>query len=177
MSIAGHFLMYQEIFQPPEKEGCSIFDMVRLNKKLFSCYPHPEFGGNIRQTETLVLGAKFEATNHANIISELLGLDPELKALYESRATLPLSEYIKGVVRLHHKLTVIHPFADGNGRTTRAFMNMLFVRGKVCPVYIKVKEKSAYIKALGIADRTGNCDALYEVIFKALLRSYMELTI
>lgn len=177
LSIAGHYVMYQEIFQQPIKEKCSVFDTVILNKELYSCYPCPEGGGNFRQNDTLVLGAKFETVTYTNIVPELLKLNPELTALYENRSMLPLSEYIKGVIRIHHKLTVIHPFSDGNGRTTRAFMNVLLVRGKVCPVYIKVEEKDAYIKALEIADTTGRYDALYEVIFKALLRSYMELTI
>ena len=43
------------------------------------------------------------------------------------------------------KFERIHPFQEGNGRTTRAFMNVQLVRAELTPVYIKVEEKTNYI--------------------------------
>lgn len=64
LSIAGHYAMYQDIFAEPIKETISIYDTLLLNKKLFSYYPHPEFGGSTRQNNTLALGAKFETVDY-----------------------------------------------------------------------------------------------------------------
>ena len=72
-------------------------------------------------------------------------------------------------------MTMIHPFADGNGRSTRAFMNVQLVRAGLSPLYILVEEKSDYVKALEIADTEGNYDPLYEVIIKVILRCNSEI--
>ena len=67
-------------------------------------------------------------------------------------------------------LTVIHPFSDGNGRTSRAFMNMQLVRAGLPPIYILAKEKCLYIQALLRADKDSSFNELYEIIFRSLLR-------
>lgn len=176
MSVAGHYVMYQEIFKLPLRECCSVFDMVGLNRNLFSCYPCPEYGGSFRQLGTLVMGAKFETVPCEQVIPELLKIETEVKAHFENREKAPLSEYLKKAFELHHRLTVIHPFADGNGRTLRAFLNVQLVRSNVTPLYIKFEEKADYVEALGIADTTGNYNPLYELMFKVVLRSCAELS-
>jgi Fic family protein len=50
----------------------------------------------------------------------------------------------KHIIRTHHKLTLIHAFSDGNGRTARAFMNVQLVRAGLPPIYIKVEDRSEY---------------------------------
>ena len=175
LSIAGHYDMYQEIFAVPVKNTLSIYDTFALNKKLFSHYPYPEFGGNVRQNNTLVIGAKFETADYHDIFSELAKVDEKVKQYYEQREDLPMSEYVKHVVRVHHKVTAIHPFAEGNGRTSRAFMNVQLVRAGMIPVYIKVEDKADYIKALARADELQDYDELYEIIFKLIFRSYADL--
>ena len=57
LSIAGHAAMYSYIFELPVQDKCSAFDMVSLHSKLYSCFPYPEFGGQFRESNTLVLGA------------------------------------------------------------------------------------------------------------------------
>lgn len=176
LSIAGHYAMYQDIFAVPVKDKVSVFDIFGLNKKLFSYYPYPEFGGTIRQNNTLVLGSKFETIDYHEIYYELAKLDKIVKDFYENRSQLNLSDYIRHIVRTHHKLTVIHAFSDGNGRTSRAFMNIQLVRGGLPPIYIKVEDKTIYIKALEEADKGNNYDELYELTFRLLLRSHIALS-
>ena len=175
MSIAGHYAMYQEIFHEQPKDECSIQDMFSLNQKLFSCYPYPDFGGRLRQNNTLVMGAKFETIDYRNIAKELDKLEIEIKKLSEAKDNIPISEFIKCVARIHHRITVIHPFADGNGRTSRAFMNMQLISANLPPVYIKIEDKQAYVDALHRVDACGNYDELYEIIFKILLNTHVEL--
>lgn len=176
MSVAGHYSMYKSIFELPMKGSCSVFDTVGLNSKLFSCYPCPEFGGNFRQTDTLVMGAKFETIHCDQIVPELLKLDSAVKEHFESYGNVCLSAYLEKTFELHHQLTVIHPFADGNGRTLRAFLNVQLIRSRVSPLYIKAEEKHDYFDALEAADTTGNYAPLFEVLFKGLLRSNAELS-
>lgn len=175
MSVAGHYKMYQDIFELPVKETLSVYDSFRLNKDLFAYYPHPEFGGNPRQNNVLVLGAKFETVDYHDIFTELAEVDVEIKDYFARRNDMSVSEYVKHVCRIHHQITVIHPFPEGNGRTSRAFMNVQLVRAGLTPLYIKVEKKETYLKALEKADTENSYDLLYEIIFKVLIRSHVEL--
>lgn len=175
LSIAGHYDMYQEIFAEPVKESLDAYYLFTLNKLLFSHYPHPEFGGSVRQNNTLVLGAKFETVDYHEIFNELAKVDEEVRAFFAKRKDIPVSDYLKHIVRMHHKITVIHPFPEGNGRTSRAFMNVQLVRSGIIPIYIKVEDKKEYVAALSRADQTGDYDELYEVVFRLILRSYVDL--
>lgn len=175
MSVAGHYVMYQDIFSLPVKESCSVFDSIELNRKLFSCYPHPE-ANNFRQNDPIVLGAKFETVTYSEILLEMLKANLQLQDLFENKDNMSLSKYIEGAVHLHHQLTVIHPFADGNGRTLRAFLNVMLIRGGTTPLYIKTDEKDEYIQALERADLTGDYNSLYEFVFKTILRRSIELS-
>lgn len=177
MSIAGHYDMYQYIFAEPVKETLNVYDTLLLHKRLFSYFPNPDFGGSIRQNDVLVLGAKFETTAYHDIFPNLSKLDIEVRDYFARRHNIPMSEYLKHVVRTHHRITVLHPFPEGNGRTSRAFMNVQLVRAGIVPVYIKVEDKKAYIDALARADALQDYDELYEIFFKLVFRSYVELNL
>lgn len=177
MSIAGHYKMYQEIFEEPVNNSLNVYYLLKLNSLLFSYYPHPEFGGATRQNNTLVIGGKFETVDYHQIVTELIKVDVELKKSFSKMAEMPLSEYIEQVARIHHRITVIHPFPEGNGRTSRAFMNVQFVRAGVTPIYIKVEDKKEYIEALSRADQFGDYNELYELIFRLIIRCSVDLYI
>ena len=175
LSIAGHYDMYREIFAEPVKESLDAYYLFTLNKHLFSHYPHPEFGGSARQNNTLVLGGKFETVDYHDIFNELAKVDEEVRNFYAKRNEISISEYIKHVVRIHHKITVIHPFPEGNGRTSRAFMNVQLVRAGITPVYIRVEDKNDYVAALSRADQCGEYDELYEIIYRLILKTSIDL--
>ena len=175
LSIAGHYDMYREIFAEPVKDSLDVYYLFTLNKLLFSHYPHPEFGGSARQNNTLVLGAKFETVDYHEIFNELAKVDNQVRDYFSRRHNITMSEYIEHAVRTHHQITVIHPFPEGNGRTSRAFLNVQLVRAGITPIYIKVEDKKEYIEALSRADQLGDYDELYEVIYKLIIRSYVEL--
>lgn len=176
LSVAGHYLMYQDIFALPVKDSLNVYDTFKLNKDLFAYYPHPEFGGNPRQNNVVISGAKFEAVDYHDIFNELAKVDLDIKSFFGNKDSIKVSDYIKHVIRTHHRITVIHPFPEGNGRTTRAFMNVQLVRAGLTPIYIKVEEKKNYIAALEKVDIEKNYDDLYECIFKVMLRSHVELS-
>src|SRR5277367_4277447 len=48
----------------------------------------------------------------------------------------------------HFRLTAIHPFGDGNGRTARLLMNLLLVRGGYPPIAVRPEDRKAYLDAL-----------------------------
>ena len=48
----------------------------------------------------------------------------------------------------HYELVTIHPWADGNGRTSRLLMNLLQVEYDVLPTKVLKEDKAEYIQAL-----------------------------
>ena len=48
----------------------------------------------------------------------------------------------------HYELVTIHPWADGNGRTSRLLMNLLQMEYDLLPVRVLKEDKIAYIQAL-----------------------------
>jgi len=52
------------------------------------------------------------------------------------------------VFEAHLRLTAIHPFGDGNGRTARLLMNLLLIRGGYPPVAVRPEDRKTYLDAL-----------------------------
>lgn len=78
---------------------------------------------------------------------------------------------------LHGELVKIHPFIDGNGRTSRLIMNMdLMISGYV-PVIIKKDNRLKYYEALDKAHTTGDYTDFVKIITEAeneMLDRYLD---
>lgn len=48
----------------------------------------------------------------------------------------------------HFRLTAIHPFGEGNGRTARLLMNLLLIRAGYVPVAVRPEDRKPYLDAL-----------------------------
>jgi Fic family protein len=48
----------------------------------------------------------------------------------------------------HFRLTAIHPFSDGNGRTARLLMNLMLIRDGYPPVAVRPGDRKPYLDAL-----------------------------
>ena len=55
---------------------------------------------------------------------------------------------------LHAKFEGIHPFIDGNGRTSRLLLNLELMKSGYPPVVIKVENRLSYYNALDRAHTT-----------------------
>jgi Fic family protein len=53
---------------------------------------------------------------------------------------------------VHHALTVVHPFADGNGRVARAVASTFYYRAASIPLLIFADQRPRYLAALQNAD-------------------------
>jgi Fic family protein len=72
----------------------------------------------------------------------------------------------------HYRLTAIHPFGDGNGRTARLLMNLLLIRGGYPPVAVRPEDRKAYLDAL---ERASLADDL--VPFQVLMHERLDTTL
>jgi Fic family protein len=64
-----------------------------------------------------------------------------------------ISDPVQQAAALHHGITRIHPFADGNGRSARLAMNFILLAAHYPPVSISPDIRLAYYQALEAADQ------------------------
>ena len=79
---------------------------------------------------------------------------------------------------LHGELVKIHPFIDGNGRTSRLLMNLDLMNSGYNPVIIKKESRLKYYEALDKAHTTGNYKDFVKLVTKLeveMLKKYLEL--
>lgn len=72
---------------------------------------------------------------------------------------------------LHAWLTHVHPYLDGNGRTSRAIGNLELIRAGYPPIIIKKKERDRYIQALSESDQGGDIRSFIELILDKIDQS------
>lgn len=79
---------------------------------------------------------------------------------------------------LHGELVKIHPFVDGNGRTSRLLMNLVLMNNGYNPVIIKKESRLKYYEALDKTHSTGNYTDFVKMVTKLeveMLKKYLEL--
>ncbi len=79
---------------------------------------------------------------------------------------------------LHGELVKIHPFVDGNGRTSRLLMNLDLMNHGFNPVIIKKEDRLEYYEALDKAHTTGDYTDFVKLITKLeieMLKKFLKL--
>lgn len=159
IQVVGHAELYDYISETEDK--LTIYKLLDLNRKLFQYAPYPEEAGKTRTDNNLVMGAKFETVDWREVASELVKLQKPVEELVQETDRLTISEYVLQTLKIHHRITQIHPFRDGNGRSSRAMLNWMLRKKGLPPIYFKLPEKELYYAALECADKHGG---LFRVI-------------
>jgi Fic family protein len=76
----------------------------------------------------------------------------------------------------HFRLTAIHPFADGNGRTARLLMNLLLLRRGYPPIAVRPEDRGRYLSGLeraSLADDLAPFQLLMHERLDATLADYL----
>lgn len=79
---------------------------------------------------------------------------------------------------LHGELVKIHPFVDGNGRTSRLVMNLSLMNNGYLPVIVKKEKRLQYYNALDKAHTTGDYTDFVKLVNELeieMLNKYLEL--
>lgn len=173
IEVAGHASLIDYIMQTCDK--ISAFSILKLHKMLFQFAPFPDAAGRTRNTDNRVSNAKFEPVPYQNIAMEIFELDKKVQSLINNIELYSIAEYISECVQIHHRITTIHPFNDGNGRVSRIFLNWLMRLKHLPPVYIKHEYKQSYYNALEVADTIGDFKDLNLVFYKQVIQSMILL--
>jgi Fic family protein len=88
---------------------------------------------------------------------------------YEHKSKLSIVELAAWV---HYKLVYIHPFIDGNGRTSRLIMNLILLQNGYPPAVILHIDRRKYYQVLKEADRE-RYNGYFNFIGRSIERSLM----
>lgn len=147
----GLRLVYDYIQKKENFEDISIYTLSEIHEILYSKAPYPEFGGKYRSDERYLPNSGIDVVSPTLIVHEMNSLRYEIDELINEGIRLgkeidpkSLILYINKCIELKCKLIKIHPFGDGNGRSIRAFINLLFRLANIPPIYIENKEREKY---------------------------------
>lgn len=171
IQVVGHAELYDYVLETEDK--LTIYKLLDLNKKLFQYAPYPEEAGKTRIDNNLVLGAKFETVDWREVAAELVKLQNPVEDLVRDADRLTISEYVLQALKIHHRITQIHPFRDGNGRSSRAMLNWMLRKKGLPPIYFKFPEKESYYMALERADKYRDYSELLRITIRELFRTMM----
>ena len=154
-------------------------DAVNLNRGLdfaaeLARSARPVSPTELRQLHALILGDSPWAGEYRRVDVEISGSAhtpppfAEVESRVEewagwSRDREEASALLRAIV-LSTWLTHIHPFRDGNGRVSRAIMNLELIRGGLPIVIIRKRERERYYEALGESDAGANLGQIAELI-------------
>ncbi len=105
------------------------------------------YGGRIRFFDVKIEGSKHTPPSHQEVKNYLLNMYKWYSA--HKNKLHPF----ESATMIHAKLTRIHPFEDGNGRTARAIMNWLLMKKEYPMFFIPVEKREEYYTTLEEADQ------------------------
>ena len=79
---------------------------------------------------------------------------------------------IERACRVHVDFVGIHPFTDGNGRTSRLLMNLELMKSGFPPVVLKVENRLAYYDALDKAHTLGDYEPFMALVCESVEESF-----
>ena len=146
-----------------------------LHKLFCKYFPFPEYAGIFRTDDNIIKGGTIQPIPYTEIPTRIIEIDNMVKSLINDSEKISVGEYIERVAIIHYNLTVLHPFGDGNGRMSRAFMNWLLRYKGLSPIYIDSNNRDEYLDALGKIDKTNDYTDLEIVIIKSMIKTMAEL--
>ena len=79
---------------------------------------------------------------------------------------------VERAARVHADFVKIHPFVDGNGRTSRLLMNLELMKSGFPPAILKVENRLEYYEALDLAHTKDDYSRFLELISKTVEESF-----
>lgn len=170
--VIGHSIIYDYLIDTEEYPDR--YKLRYLCELLFCLAPYGDQMSTFRSSNNMITGSSIETVDYTLIESELYWVDKDIDHLIEKSEKLEVSDFLLKAIKIHHRITQIHPFNDGNGRTSRALLNWLLKIKNLPPVYVPYELKENYIEALAKGDDY-DIQVLYEFFLYRLLSSFIEL--
>ena len=122
--------------------------------------------GKYRQYNVIISGAEYRPVTAIEVPSKI----QEFIRWYKIDAMQ--MHPIERAARVHVDFVGIHPFVDGNGRTSRLLMNLELMKSGFPPAVLKVEDRLAYYKALDLAHTTGDYEPFIKIVCSVVQKSF-----
>lgn len=122
------------------------------------------WAGKYRLTEVFIRGSNAEFPRPNTLHSEMRKF---INWLSSQQNTHP----VKIAADAHMKFVSIHPFMDGNGRTTRLLMNLILLLNGYPMGIIRMEERTAYLKSFESVHNKNDMQPFYKIILTSVERS------
>lgn len=123
-------------------------------------------GGMYRKEQVKLSGMSFSPPDWVDVEPFMSQLAGELRQLDPQKSVL------QHAAEMHSKLTSIHPFSDGNGRTARLIMNAILMKADLPAIVIAYSDKQRYLDGL-MSSNKGDISELC-ILFSECLESSLE---
>ena len=122
--------------------------------------------GRYRGCNVIISGAGHTPADHLQVGERMLSFfdwyDDEAQSLHP----------VERAAKMHADLVIIHPFRDGNGRTSRLVMNLELMRAGFPTVIIPVEDRAAYYENLGKAGKDTDYGPFAQQLGQLVERSF-----
>lgn len=171
------------------RQPITIDTICEIHRQIFKD-AWPEIAGAWRTEDIKITDSKHHPPHYSRV-PELMrqageNLAGKLKLLkstepfwmIEHELTKSEEEMIDAVVEtaawIHHAITFIHPFRDGNGRTARLASNLILGRFGLIGISIRIEKenKNRYRQALTQIDQARDYEPLKALIYEGLMERY-----
>ena len=183
--ILGLGDMYEYMLTEEFDKDFSIYSLKDLHRKLFSHAPYPECAGVFRTRQAFLPGTGIELCEPDRIYEEIHRVGKDADYLHEYSQYVKtdsdideLLDYLDQCVELKVDLIRIHPFIDGNGRTSRLVMNLSLMNSGYLSVIVKKEKRLDYYNALDKAHTIGDYTDFVKLVSELeieMLNKYLEL--
>lgn len=147
----GHAKAYDFMLTAARSDGFLFTgEMIQKLHRLFYSGVDSEQAGRYRDHQVFITGTEYVPPTAQEVPALMERFVSELNAKRDSLHPVLLAAFA------HKRLVDIHPFGDGNGRTARLVMNLVFVNKGYQVVSIPPILRHEYIGALMTAQRADN---------------------
>ncbi len=120
--------------------------------------------GQFRKVEVIIKGSEHKPPHFNDV-------DAHIDEMFQwmNRNSHKFPPLVMGSI-LHHWMTWIHPFSDGNGRVSRMFLNFFLLQKGYPEVIIKISDRDNYYNSLIEGDK-GQLTSLIELVSDSIRES------
>lgn len=119
-----------------------------------------QWAGRYGQTPVRISGSDVVLPNHAKVPSLMKDFMRWLQSIQGEHP-------VKIAADAHYKLVSIHPWVDGNGRTSRLLMDLILIQHGYPPAIIKKEERRRYLQSIEEAQLGGSLQKFYDLMIDA----------
>ena len=122
--------------------------------------------GKYRTTNVIISGAEHKPPQSFEVQSQMQEFIKKYNENITKLHPIELASFV------HIEFVKIHPFIDGNGRTSRLLMNLELIKAGFPPVVIELEDRLEYYKALDIAHTENDYKPFLELMKKVIEKSF-----